>query len=307
MGETPAGPRRQRQTKETHVRRPLAFLAVAAAVLGLLLAGTGGASAGPRSAGTAPTYYLSLGDSLATGFQPDVQKDTDLGYPDKVYAQLKQSDPNLQLVKLGCDHETTVTMINGGFCTYTDHTGKSVPQLAKAVDFLKQNGAQVRFVTMNIGGNDVGACATASGIDVSCTLSALTTLTTNYAKITSAIDSAASTQTSLAGANSFNPFLVTWLGGPDGQAEAAESAGFQAAFNEIVTKALRSENFDVADFAGAFQSFAFTPQVDLTGFGTVPTNVATICRLTFACTQLQDIHPNPTGHQALANAFLPAL
>lgn len=39
------------------------------------------------------TYYISLGDSLASGYQPDVDKDTDVAYTDQLFAQLKQRTP----------------------------------------------------------------------------------------------------------------------------------------------------------------------------------------------------------------------
>ncbi|MER5766474.1 SGNH/GDSL hydrolase family protein [Streptomyces sp. NPDC001985] len=294
------------------IRGPLAFLATAATLLGLMAGGSAGATAAPADArGTAasaePTYYVSLGDSLASGFQPDVQRDTDQAYTDKLFTQLKKTDANLRHIKLGCTGETTATMINRGICDYKDSANKTVSQLGKAVDFLKQNGTRVKFVSLNIGGNDIGTCFVNGAIDVSCTLRALKTLDTNLGRITSAINTASSTQTHLAGANSVNPFLVTWLTGAQGQIIAQQSAGVQQAFNEIVAKHYRNTHFTLADFATAYESFAFTPDVDVAGVGKVPTNVARICQLTFVCGALQDIHPNPTGHQVLADAMRPAL
>ncbi|MDQ6607191.1 MAG: hypothetical protein M3Z06_11670, partial [Actinomycetota bacterium] len=67
-------------------------------VIGSLLAGTAGAAPAPTR------YYLSLGDSLATGTQPDVagrNHPTGQGYVDMVGAYVRQSAPGLRLVKLG--------------------------------------------------------------------------------------------------------------------------------------------------------------------------------------------------------------
>ena len=61
--------------------------------------------------------------------------------------------PKLSLVKLGCPGETTVTMIDGGICTY-DHGSR----LEEAVAFLRASRQFVAFVTINIGANDF-ACA----------------------------------------------------------------------------------------------------------------------------------------------------
>jgi lysophospholipase L1-like esterase len=62
-------------------------------------------------------YYVALGDSLSRGYLPG-SGDTDQGYVDYVYLRLHAKDPSLQLVKLGCNGETTATMINGGTCGY---------------------------------------------------------------------------------------------------------------------------------------------------------------------------------------------
>ncbi|MFE7135250.1 SGNH/GDSL hydrolase family protein [Streptomyces sp. NPDC057638] len=290
------------------IRRPLAFLAAAAAFAGLVIGGSGGASASPAlTAGAQPTYYVSLGDSLATGFQPDVHQDTNLGYTDKLFAQLKKTDANLRHIKLGCTGENTVTMIKGGICTYKDSANKTVSQLNKAVDFLKVNGAQVKFVSLNIGGNDLGACFQQGAVNIACSLEALRTVDTNVAKITSAINTASSATTHLAGANSFNPFVVTFVSGSAGQQTAFITAGFLQSFNEIVARHYARSHFSLADFAKAYASFAFTPDVDAPPLGRVPTNVAKLCELTFVCGPLQDIHPNPNGHQVLADAMRPAL
>jgi hypothetical protein len=61
-----------------------------------------------------PSYYLSLGDSLSRGVQPDpagASLPTQQGYPDQLYAALHLGHPGLRLVKLGCSGETTHTMI----------------------------------------------------------------------------------------------------------------------------------------------------------------------------------------------------
>ena len=59
---------------------------------------------------TAPSYYLSLGDSLAAGTQPG-RAFTNEGYADQLAAALRTKMPTLQLVKLGCPGEATTSMI----------------------------------------------------------------------------------------------------------------------------------------------------------------------------------------------------
>ncbi|ANW21669.1 SGNH/GDSL hydrolase family protein [Streptomyces clavuligerus] len=292
-------------------RRPLALLAGAAVLTGLMIGTSPGASAesgDSRSTAAAdPTYYVSLGDSLASGFQPDVQRDTNLGYTDKLFAQLKQTDPNLRHIKLGCSSETSATFINGGFCTYKDSANKTVGQLAKAVDFLTVNAARVKFVSLNIGGNDLRACFVNGAVDQACTLRTLKALDTNVGRITAAVNGASSATTNLAAANTYNPFLVSFLSGAQGQKTAFETAGAQQAFNEILARHFKANHFTLADFSTAFQSFAFTPEADLPGGGKAPANLVKLCQETFACGPLRDIHPTPSGHQLLADTMRPAL
>src|SRR5579875_2746513 len=94
-------------------------LAVATAVITAGGAGSGAALASSHPAINNTTYYLSLGDSLAQGVQPNsqgVSVETNQGYANQLSTSLHQTNPYLRLVKLGCPGETTATMISGGIC-----------------------------------------------------------------------------------------------------------------------------------------------------------------------------------------------
>src|SRR5215470_17635254 len=99
-------------------------------------------------------FYVSLGDSLAAGVQPDAsgtEHNTDQGYADQLFAELKANHPNLQLMKFGCTSETTTTMlVGGGKCNFTEGS-----QLNDAVKFIVDHQDQIFLVTINIGVNDV--------------------------------------------------------------------------------------------------------------------------------------------------------
>ena len=96
----------------------IAILAAAVAAMGMASAGHAvAASADPPGSPAAASYYLSLGDSLAQGVQPDAagtDVETNQGYPNQLYAALRPFDLGLQLVKLGCPGETTGTMLEEG-------------------------------------------------------------------------------------------------------------------------------------------------------------------------------------------------
>ncbi|MGH3399034.1 MAG: SGNH/GDSL hydrolase family protein, partial [Streptosporangiaceae bacterium] len=113
------------------MHRIVTFIAAAAAVALAGVTGAGPALAAPRAPAPAPAYYLSLGDSLAQGVQPNakgVSVETKQGYADQLYTALKMGNPTLKLEKLGCPGETTTSMIKGGICKYADGS-----QLAQAV------------------------------------------------------------------------------------------------------------------------------------------------------------------------------
>jgi len=105
-------------------RDAVTLVALALAVL-VTAAACGGSTpapqARPRAPAPRPTYYVSLGDSLSQGVQPNAagtSVPTPQGYPNQLYAALRRTHPGLRLVKFGCGGETTTTMINGGICSY---------------------------------------------------------------------------------------------------------------------------------------------------------------------------------------------
>lgn len=253
-------------------------------------------------------YYLALGDSLAVGFQPDqngVGQTTDQGYVDDVFAQLtsgKGHGKDVRLVKLGCAGETSTTMIDGGICTYPSASS----QLDAASSFLSAHRGHVTLVTFNIGSNDLLPCVGATGADLTCIQQSLTTLATNLTTITARLHEADPTvSTRVIGLNYFDPLLASWLQGADGQQLATQSVQLVTQFNQVLQNAYQQAGYRVADVAGAFQITAFSPTVALPGFGDVPTNVATVCQLTWMCAPAPvgpNIHPNAAGYAVIANA-----
>lgn len=99
-------------------------------------------------AATPAHYYLALGESLAASAQPN--GDFQHGYAEQLYEKLRQQDPGLRLVKLGCGGETTTSMVYGtqnpdvaSSCGPPSFYLRNYPhktQLAEAVSFLKAHG-----------------------------------------------------------------------------------------------------------------------------------------------------------------------
>ncbi|WP_267133641.1 SGNH/GDSL hydrolase family protein [Streptomyces sp. WAC 00631] len=256
-----------------------------------------GADGGKSGRGT--TYYVSLGDSLASGYQPDAGKDTDVAYTDKLFETLKKSNPGLEHIRLGCSGETTETFISGGKCDYPDASS----QLDAALQALYEHKGSVAYVTIDIGANDIRACSGATGaIDPGCMAEASRTIGTNLTEITGKLRKAGSASTQYAGMTYYNPFLAAWLLGESGQQTAKSSAAVVKAGNEAIAGVYRTADYKVADVAAAFGSDDFDTRVELPGMGSVPANVARICELTWQCTH-QDIHANAAGHELIAATF----
>ncbi|WP_053670510.1 SGNH/GDSL hydrolase family protein [Streptomyces sp. NRRL B-1140] len=266
----------------------------------VVLSTPGLAAADEAADGKDATYYISLGDSLASGYQPDVDKDTDAAYTDQLYAQLKQRTPGLKHIRLGCTAETTDSLIQGGKCDYPN--AKS--QLDAALKAMAQHRGKVAYVTLSVGANDIllNCVSPAGTLDGSCLNSRSQTMAKNLAQIAGALRKAGTGDTQFVGSTYQNPFLAAWLQGAAGQQAAKESAPLVRAANSGIAQVYKATGFKVADVAGAFSSDDFTTQVNVPGTGEVPANVAKICQLTWACTK-KDPHPNAEGHKVIAGAF----
>jgi hypothetical protein len=154
------------------VRLRSLIVGVVAAGVALVPAAAASASTRPDRSPLDPVYYLSLGDSLAQGVQPDstgASVITNHGYVDDLYARYRRTYPQLQLVKLGCPGETTTSMLKGGVCPASAYrTLDAKDQLEAAAHFLTAHRGHVALVTLDIGANNVDGCVTATGLDQNC-------------------------------------------------------------------------------------------------------------------------------------------
>jgi lysophospholipase L1-like esterase len=277
--------------------RVVAFRIVAARIAAALLLSALALVPGP--AGAAPVhYYLALGDSLAAGYVAG-QGDTDQGYADQLHATLHAYDPGLQLVKLGCDGETTSSMIAGGRCFYPAGS-----QLRQAEQFLSGHRGQVRYLTLDVGANDIASCYRTSGVNSSCLYRGLRTGVGNLARIVAALY-AAGGDVRAAGMTYYDPFLALWLDGVFGRIGAGISIEVQQLFAGTQAAVYGAFGFGVANVFSAFDTTSLRRTVR-TPYGKLPIAVANVCRLTTMCSQ-EDVHANPAGYRLIARAFAAAL
>ncbi|KGN31948.1 hypothetical protein N802_18805 [Knoellia sinensis KCTC 19936] len=244
------------------------------------------------SAGKATSWYLALGDSLAAGYQPGVGDDRRGGYVGGVLDALQDSAPKAKLRNISCSGATTTSLMGTDRCDY-----EAGSQLAAGVEFLKAHKSKVDLVTIDVGANDVTPCLRATDM-VTCALTAVATVERNLTTILGELRAATGPDTQIVVLNYYNPFLASWLTGPAGQQLAGLTSFLQTLLNNGVMRAAMSVDADVADVATAFRSTNTTPVSS--PFGTVPTNVATVCAWTWMCSK-NDIHANDAGYAVLAD------
>jgi lysophospholipase L1-like esterase len=257
------------------------------------------ATATPRSVAAdegGPSWYVSLGDSLAQGVQPNAAGKsviTNQGYVDDLYAHYRAQDPSLQLAKLACPGETTTTMITGGipFCQYPHQN-----QLAEAVAFLTTH--RVSLVTIDIGGNNVDGCTT---LDPTCITNGLNAIGHDLPIILTTLRQAAP-HVRIVAMNYYDAFLAAWLQGPAGQALARASVDFLNSFNGVLATVFNAFHVPVADVSRSFSTSNFRV-VEAVG---LPLNVVRICSWTWMCAPSPvgpNIHANATGYAVIARTF----
>lgn len=268
----------------------------------LLLAGT---LARPVAAGAAaPTiaapgqYYLSLGDSLAFGYQgariAAEAKATgtvdpthfNTGYSDDYLHMLQAIDPGIQLVNLGCPGQTSGGALTVNGCpTYPFplHYGYTGTQLQAALDFIKAHPGQVGVITVALGANDINNLITKCGglgaSGLGCVAQALPALLAalgqNLAQILGALRQADPTA-NIQVLQLFNPYEV----------DVPSSSALAAAFNKVIAQVAAATGVTPVDVYTTFNQSSTEPQ--------------TLCALTAFCTAAKDIHPTDLGYLTIA-------
>jgi len=256
-------------------------------------------------------YYLSLGDSLAAGVQPGpdgAARNTRQGFA----YQLARRAGRVKLVNYGCGWATSGSFIDGsrpclpvrrpGYA----NKGPRTSQLAAAERFLRRHRERVAFVTIDIGANDVAACAAGGGIDLECVTRGVEAIERNVPKIAHRLRAAAGPRVPMAAMTLYDPFLASWFDGPGGKLIAKVSQDLaRDQVNAVLIRAFRRHGFEIADVARRMRTYApFSTDGESTG--TPPLPVRRICRLTWMCAPAPrgpDIHANKAGYRLIATTF----
>jgi lysophospholipase L1-like esterase len=257
--------------------RPLLYGAALVLVLAALPAGRPGAGAGAAAGPKA--YYLALGDSLAFGYQPDLNFSQ--GYANDFYRYLQPRGTS-HLINMGCPGATTASFINGRcLLAKYSYTGS---QLSAALSFIRQHAGQVSPVTLDIGANDVLPLLNTSTCTVATNYpTVLSTFAANFSMILSQLRTALNGTGDLFVMNYYDPFQN------------------QCQSNPQVLSLLQTFNQHIALDAA---SFAVPVAPVFAAFGGATTPNPNICADTWMCSTPPDIHATQEGYADIAMAFV---
>lgn len=254
-------------------------------------------------------FYVSLGDSYASGYQPSVVgsgRNTTNGFAYQVPALAAARGYALSLVNFGCGGATTTSLLRAKGCRPralgprgTAYPGRT--QIAAATRFLRANREDVELVTVSIGGNDVTACARAAE-PIPCVAAATDSIRRNVTSSVRQLRAAAGPDVRIVGTTYPDVILGEYVTGEGGRQLAALSvAAFRSLINPALKKAYEDNGGTFVDVTRAAGSY--TPLSQTTTFqpyGRIPIAVAKVCELSYYCA-LGDIHLRTDGYRLIAD------
>lgn len=286
----------------------LAATVVLLAICGFTAAKVTAAAGTPRDA----RYYIALGDSLSTGYQPTLRGEgieTHSGYVDDIYWREREHMRNLALVDFGCPGDTTTSLLTGvgnyrlARRLHCDRSYGS--QLHAALAFLRLHDqpGRVPLITLDVGINDLNRCS-ALPDPTPCLQAGESAISRNLPRILHALHAAAPAGTEFAAMTLYD----TYLGKRAAEGSwSIGSARFLDAYrqaNAVITADDAAAGFRTADVAGAFDTYDTAP-ISWRG-AHVPTNLARTCLLTWSCSPppiYHNIHPDGRGYRVIAREF----
>ena len=261
----------------------------------------------PTSANAASSkYYVSLGDSYASGYQPKVKAPNRNGFAYQVPKAAAKRGYKLKLVNFGCGGATSKSILSQKLRRGADCLGPDAPkfngtQIAAAEKFIKANRKNVALVTVSIGGNDITKCAKEADA-VACVGAALPVVQKNLETLLSRIRKAGGSKVRIVGITYPDVILGEWVQPtPNPDLAKLSIVAFQQLINPMYKKAYEKAGGTFVDVTTA--TGAYTPLEQLSSdakYGQVPTAVAKVCELTYYC-ELRDIHPKTAGYKIIAD------
>jgi lysophospholipase L1-like esterase len=270
---------------------------------------------GTAQAAKKPSYYVSLGDSYAAGYQATGQGQghtTRNGFAYQLVGKAKKRGYKLKLVNFGCGGETSESILKRtAKCGGLGPGGEKYAGLtqAKAAEkFLKKHRGQVALITVSIGGNDVTGCAREPD-PIACIGPAMDRVKANGKKLVKGLRKAAGKKTRIVGITYPDVILGGWVSGQQSDQDLAKLSvvAFQSLLNPAlkdIYTSVKGKFVDVTTATGGYTPLEQT--TTLAPYGVVPVAVAKICQLTYYCA-FRDIHANTKGYGLIADLIAKTL
>jgi lysophospholipase L1-like esterase len=239
-------------------------------------------------------FYMSLGDSVAFGFQHDkffsellagtYSPSNFPGYSYPFGADMQVLRPGLHVVDYGCPGETTVSYMAtcgfqaAGVALHDGYSGES--QMQAALNFLHAHPGQVSPITISLGANDVQTCLPAA--DPTCIANQIAIVGQNMTTILAGLRAAAPNAEIIA-LQYYNPLFVV---------NPATDA-FALALNGAIATAAASVGGRVANAFAVINA---------------PPEATNVCLYTLMCPGVYtpeggDIHPSDPGYAVITGVF----
>jgi len=259
-----------------------------------------------------PQYYVSLGDSYATGYQPGRGSTRD-SFANQTVTKARSRGYRLKLVNFGCGGATTASIIRSKGCRDQGRAVGGAPyegitQAEAAARFLRAHRGEVVLVTVSIGGNDVTACARGGADPVPCVAGAIEGINRNLSVLARKLRRAAGPRVRIVGTTYPDVILGQWVREPVNQDLARLSV---TAFKQLINPALANQYesvggklVDVTRATGAYGSL--DEMTTLEPYGQIPVPVAKVCELTWYC-EKGDIHSRRSGYGVIADLIVRTL
>ena len=244
-------------------------------------------------------YYVSVGDSYAVGYQPDLGGST-FGYTGYV-----SQATGLKLENFGCVGATAASILTQHGCTSPATDGVSYSGVAQAVaaaQFIRSHRSHVRLITVSIGGDDLIVCASTPD-PASCIEEITPKVAAHVKSLARLLRTAAGQEVPIIGLTYPDVLLGAWVyppAHPDKELARLSVSAFESVINPALKNAYTSETvsfLDITEASGAYQPLS--NDVVVRPYGRIPAAVGDICGLTWACSR-EDIHPTTRGYQFIA-------
>lgn len=278
------------------------------ALTAVLAAGAVLMTGSPAAAPATPRWYVSLGDSYASGYEATGTRsgrNTRNGFAYQVPAAAQRRGHDLRLVNFACAGATTTTILTRKGCSVKRRGvgGRRYrsTQVAAVERFLRTHRARVALISVSIGGNDVGRCASVVA-PVDCLQTEVASIRKHVTALARRLRKAAGPRPRITGITYPDVLLERWLRNNAGKLVASLSiAAFRDAINPALKEAYAAGKGRFVDITAATGAYGrFDDLVDTRRYGRIPRPVARVCELTWVC-RYGDIHANRAGYRLIAN------